>query len=197
METFNFEKFDGINWIVFRKKFTAFSIKTDEINKSSCYDVIQYAEITYRRKGKPPPEDLQDAAFLAQFAKMRDGKKKSSQNLVYSVLAMSCIDACPGLVYAVDERRETCGSDLWMHFLSAYEPKPRSTFSIICSMIYQILFAIVWLVLWIIHTVFFSISLILGFSLFAIEILLDIVRAIIESLHLLGIPRLRHPAIPR
>ncbi len=193
----NLEKFDGINWRLFRKKFIAHSIKADEVNKTNCLDIIQYAEIIYHQKGKAPPVDSQDAVYLAQFTKLKDHKKKSAQNLVYSALAMSCLDACPGIVCAVDERRETCGSDLWMVFLSAYEPRPRSTFSFLCSMIYQSIAFILWLIMFVLQSTYFFISLLLGFLLFAVEIVLDVVRAIVESFHILGIPRLRQSTVPR
>ena len=193
----SFEKFDGQNWMIFRKKVAAHAIKIDETNKSNCYDIIQFAEVRHRLRGKPPAAGSADAHFLAKFAKLKDLKKRSAQNLVYSFLAMSSIDSCPGIVYAVDERLETCGSDLWMHFLSAFEPKPRSAFSQLCSVIYHLLSAVMYLIIFKIKMIFLLISLFLGFVIFSVEILLDIIRALIEALYILGIPRLRPSSVPR
>jgi hypothetical protein len=200
MDFASFEKFDGHpnSWWIFRKKVAVQAIKYDELHRSKCHDIIRYAEILYRLKGRKPADGSQDETFLASMTSSRDtSKKKSAQNLMYSFLAMSSIDTCPGIVCSIDERSDTCGSDLWIQFLSAFEPRPRSFIEIICSMLYKFLACIVWLIILIFQNVFLILSLILGFVLLAIEIVLQILLAFVEALHILGIPRLRQATLPR
>jgi hypothetical protein len=197
---FSFEKFDGHpnNWWIFRKKAIVQAIKYDELHRTKCQDIIRYAEILYRLKGRKPADGSQDDTFLANMTSARDtGKKKSAQNLVYSFLAMSSIDTCPEIVCRIDERSDTCGSDLWIQFLAAFEPRPPSFFENMRSLLYKILASIIWLIILIFQNIFLILSLFLGFVLLAIEIVLQIILAFVEALHILGIPRLRQATLPR
>jgi hypothetical protein len=200
MEFAYFEKFDGhpSSWWIFRKKVVVQAIKYDELNRTKCHDILCYAEILYRLKGRNPAEGTQDETFIANMMSSRDAnKKKSAQNLIYSFLAMSSIDTCPGIVCAVDERSDSCGSDLWIQFLTAFEPRPQSFSDIMCSMLYKFLACIIWLIILIFQNIFLVLSLILGFVLLAIEIILQILLAFVEAFHILGIPRLRQATLPR
>ena len=200
MDLASFEKFDGhpSSWWIFRKKVIVQAIKYDELHKTKCQDIVRYAEILYRLKGRKPADGSQDETFLANMTSLRDtSKKKSAQNLMYSFLAMSSIDSCPGIVCAVDERSESCGSDLWIQFLAAFEPRPPSFFEKIRSVIYKLFAFIIWLIILILQNIFLILSLILGFVLLAIEIALQILLAFVEALHILGIPRLRQGTLPR
>jgi hypothetical protein len=200
MDFASFEKFDGHSnsWWIFRKKVIVQAMKYDELHRTKCQDIIRYAEILYRLKGRKPADGSQDETFLANMTSSRDtSKKRSAQNLIYSFLAMSSIDTCPGIVCAVDERSDTCGSDLWIEFLAAFEPRPPSFFEKLRSMLYKILASIIWLVILMFQNVFLILSLILGFVLLAIEIVLQILLAFVEALHILGVPRLRQNTLPR